>query len=82
MDYDTRRELEKLKGDKKNIEYAIEADKISIKNALLGEEGKRMKEELAHPPKPNFWVGLRNRIRRWRTIKNGENMAKKEKGDN
>lgn len=69
MDYFTSHELEQMKGEKEIIKGAIEANKIAFKRKLEGEFGKNMMEELNHPTKPSFWVGMKYRIKRWRTIR-------------
>ena len=69
MDYFTRKEIEGLKADKVMSQETIMADKYAFKHKLEGEFGKKMMEELNNPKKPSFWVGLKYRFRRWRTIR-------------
>ncbi len=79
MDPLTRNEISKLKNDQKNSSNELEHEKIVFKNELMGDMGKQMIEELQHPPKRSFWVGMRYRLRRKRIMRAELRKAKKIK---
>ena len=79
MDLLSRQELDGLKSDKKLGEESLEAEKFTFQHKLNGEYGRKMMEELNHPKKPSFWVGLKYRYRRWKTIRDNKRMAKRIK---
>jgi len=79
IDYITRKELNELKGEKEAIQGELDADKYMFQHLLEGEMGKKMMEELQNPTKPSLGVGLRNRYRRWKTIKDNKAKARKIK---
>lgn len=69
MDYFVQQEINGLKNDKNLSKETIEAEKFSFQHKLEGEFGKKMMEELNNPKRPSFWVGLKYKIKRWRTIR-------------
>ena len=79
MDFLTSKEYTTLQGERRAVEDSIDADKFMFKRKLEGDYGKRMMEELEHPRKKSFIVGLKYRYARWKTIRDGKRQAKKLK---
>lgn len=79
MDYFTQLEVNGLKTDKVLSKETIDADKYAFQHKLEGEFGKKMMEELNNPKKPNIWVGISYRIKRWRTIRKCKREERKLK---
>lgn len=79
MDFLTNKELTTLQGERRAAEDALDADKFMFKHKLEGEYGKQMIEQLEHPRKKSFILGLKYRYARWKTIRDGKRQAKKIK---
>ena len=79
MDYMLSKEVEKLKQEQSTSSEMLEADKFSFQHLLENEMGKQMMDELRNPKKPSLMVGLRNRYRRWKTIRDNARKNKKIK---
>lgn len=85
-DYLTRKEIDRLKAEREAINEELDAHKYSIQHQLLGDMGKEMMEQLEHPQKPKLSVGLKYKIARWMTIREGkkkerELLKQRKKGD-
>ena len=79
MDFASRKELDRLKEERNSSAEMLEAEKFSFQHMLEGEMGKKMMEELNNPPKPSIIVGIKNRYRRWKTIRDNKRAEKKIK---
>lgn len=79
MDFITQQEVNQLKGERNATKEAVEAAKYSFQHQLEKSMGKKMMEELEHPTKPSFWVGLKYRYARWKTIRDGKKKEKQLK---
>ena len=76
-DFLTNKEIDTLKGEIKEKEEILGAEKYMLARQLRGELGKQIEETLNNPPrKPNKILGLKYRYARWKTIRDGK---KKEK---
>ena len=63
--YDTLRELAILKNEETQKENSLDIEKEAFKKKLLNGLGEDIMENLKHPKKPNFWVGVKYRFLRW-----------------
>lgn len=79
MDFFAREEMKGFKADKIIAKESIDADKYAFQHKLEGEFGKKMMEELNNPTKPSLWVGIKYRIKRWRTIRKCKREEKRLK---
>lgn len=79
MDFLTRQELNGLKGDKILSQETLEAEKFSFQKKLMDSMGKKMMEDLNNPPKRSFWIGLKYKYLRWKTIRDEKKRARKIK---
>lgn len=78
MDYQTSKEVAKLKAEENMSQEALDAEKFLFAKKLNGEMGKAMMEALNNPKKPSLLVGIKNRMRRRKTIRDNK---KNKKGD-
>ena len=76
-DYDVLKEIARLKNEEKQKENGLEIEKEAFKKKLMGGMGEDMLETLKHPKKPSFWVGLKYKYARWKTIRDGKRAAKR-----
>lgn len=76
-DYDVLKEIALLKNEEKQKENGLEIEKEAFKKKLMGGMGEDMLEALKHPKKPSFWVGLKYKYARWKTIRDGKRAAKR-----
>ena len=77
IDYDTLKEIAILKREEREKENSLEIEKDAFQKKLLNGLGDEMLDSLEHPKKPSFWVGLRYKYARWKTIRDGNKEAKK-----
>ena len=79
MNYIEQKEVQELKAEQKLSEETLAAEKYSYQHMLLTGLGEKMMEELRNPSKPKLSVGIKNRYRRWKTIRNEKKAEKKIK---
>lgn len=77
LDENAKKELNLLKREIAGKEIAVELDKEGFKKKLLGGLGEDMMENLKHPKKPSFWVGLRYKYARWKKIRQENRQVKR-----
>ena len=77
MDYIVSKEIAEMRNEETAIQEALDAEKFSFKHQLEGDMGKQMMEELANPPKKSILLGLKYKIRRARTIREGKKQERK-----
>ena len=66
LDTEAKKELNLLKNEIKGKEIALNIDKENFQKKLMNGMGEDMMENLKHPKKPSFWVGLKYRFLRWK----------------
>lgn len=77
LDEDAKKELNLLKREVKGKEIAVKIDKENFQKKLMDGMGEDMMENLKHPKKPSFWVGLKYKYLRWKTIRKGNREMKR-----
>lgn len=65
MDYFLKKEIDKLNSEKNAINATIESEKYIFERKLKDGLGREIIETLNSPPKPNWWLGLKVKIKRW-----------------
>lgn len=65
MDYFLKKEIDKLNGEKNAANVAIESEKYMFERKLKNGLGHEIIEALNSPPKPNWWLGLKIKVKRW-----------------
>lgn len=70
LDFQTQRQLNRLKGEIKSIDKELESEKNSFADFLNSSLGESILKELETPKKRNFINGLIMRLKRWITIRN------------
>lgn len=68
MDLITRKEIDKLNGDKETIRQELDVDKMMFQRKLMGSLGKEIDEALENPPKRSIITGIKYRMKRRLTI--------------
>ena len=69
MDYLASKEIKEMRNEEAMIKESLAAEKFSFQRQLENGLGEQMMEELKKPKKPNVIIGLKNKIRRARTIR-------------
>ena len=64
MNSQTKKEINKLKGEIFASNAAIEAEKLIFQNQLKNGLGEEIKDYLKNPPKPNFKFALKIKLQR------------------
>ena len=77
IDKETLVELKLLDNEIKGKEVALELDKTAFQKKLLNGLGDEMIENLTHPKKPSFWIGLKYRYLRWKKIRQENRQVRK-----
>jgi hypothetical protein len=58
-------EIKAFYGDLKATEDILSYEREKLARELKNGLGEEIKEYLANPPKPNYWKGLKFKIKRW-----------------
>lgn len=77
MDLITRKEIDKLNGDKETIKQELDVDKMMFQRKLMGSLGKEIDEALESPPKRSIITGIKYRIKRFLTIRKENRKIRK-----
>lgn len=77
MDLITKKEIDKLNGDKETIKQELDVDKMMFQRKLMGSLGKEIDEALENPPKRSVITGIKYRIKRFLTIRKENRKIRK-----
>ena len=58
-------EIKAFYGDLKATEDILSYERETLARTLKNGLGEEIKEYLDNPPKPNYWKGLKMRVKRW-----------------
>ena len=88
MDFHTKKEINKLKGEIIARNAAVEAEKYAFEQELKNGLKNEIKKSLNNPPKPNLLLKIKLKFLRWKQEKTEMkeyrkliNNIKKEMGD-
>lgn len=79
MDFLTRKEIEKLKGEFASKDAALEAEKYSFERQLKNGLGNEIILTLNNPPKPCFITKIKLKIAKWKLLYKEHKIFKKYK---
>ena len=80
MDFLTKQEIEKLKGEITAKDFTIEAEKYSFERKLKNGLGNEILNVLNNPPKPSFLTKLKIKYAKWKFLKNEKKRIKNNEG--
>lgn len=81
MDFLTKQEIEKLKGELSLKDSILETEKYVFERELKNGLGDNIIKILNNPPKPNIWLKLKLKFIKWKFLKKEKQYIKNIKNN-